>query len=85
MSRNELNGYLAAILTTLAEVDIAYSIKGASESSLYIALGMDMERWEIVKGVLVGAQLVTIKSHYVQLTAKGQDMASKCNAALAKG
>lgn len=79
MTRNELNTYLAAILTTLAEVD-----GGCAESTVYIALGMDIHKYNEVREILVVAQLVAIdQCNWMKLTAKGREIADKCNAFIA--
>lgn len=68
----------AMILTTLAETD------GAPESHIYLALGMDMERWNTYRGILTRQSLITIRGHYVRLTDKGKAIAADIEKALAK-
>lgn len=77
MTRDELNKYLCAIITTLAEVP------NAPESTLYMAVGMNMEKWNLIKQVLVTGNLATFHGYQVTLTAAGHAMAAKINAALA--
>lgn len=62
---------IVAVITTLAEVG------GSAESTLYIALGCDIARWDTLRAVLLGAGLVTISSNDVTLTAKGQQIAAR--------
>ena len=78
MTRKELTAFIAAILTTLADMDT-----DCSESTCYIAVGMDMERWQAVRDLIVTAGLVTIKGYRVALTDAGRALADKCNAVLA--
>lgn len=78
MTNNEIITYLAAILTTLAESD------GTPESTLYLAVGMDMTKWETVKAILTGESWISIApSHWVTITDSGRVMADKINAVLA--
>ena len=76
MDKNELLTRIAAILTTLDET------KGSPESMLYIFMGMDMDKWSQVRNILIDADLVQIKSHYVTLTPKGKETAQKLNKAI---
>ena len=78
MSRNELIAYVAAILTTLRDL-----ATDCAESTLYLTVGMDIVKWELLKGVLTGSGLVTISGYRVSLTPKGIETADKCNAVLA--
>lgn len=74
MSKNELLKYIAAIVTTVAETGIA------PESSVYMALGMDMSKYQIVRNVMVGAKLITVANYTIRLTDAGKEMADKVNA-----
>ena len=76
MTRDELNKYLCAIITTLDEVPFA------PESSLYMAMGMDMSKWETVKQVLVAGNLATFHGFAAYITPAGHAMAAKINAAM---
>lgn len=75
MDRNELNKILCAILSTLSEVEYA------PETSLYLGLGSDYQKWQGVKGLLIGAGLATCTSYQVRLTTAGKEMAAKVNKA----
>ena len=79
MTQQEVTVRLAAIISTLAETG------GAPESAGYIACGMDMGAWEVVRGVLTGAKLVTISAHYMRPTQAGRDLAAKLDAVIANG
>jgi hypothetical protein len=74
VERNELNVLLAAVLTTLADVD------SAPETTLYLGLGCDMEKWSMIKMVILGGGLATCEGNLVKLTAKGAEMAGVINA-----
>ena len=76
MTRDELNKNLCAIITTLDEVPFA------PESSLYMAMGMDMSKWETVKQVLVAGNLATFHGFAAYITPIGHAMAAKINAAM---
>lgn len=81
MERQELMAIFAAILVILAD-----EAEGCPESTLYMVCRMDMGKWETVRRVLMGnPPLVTIKGHWVTLTADGKTMAAKINAALKVG
>ena len=80
MTRNELNARLAAVLTTLAELNT-----DAAESTIYLALGMDIEKYTVIKSIMTAGDLATVRGNRIALTAKGREIAMKCNAALASG
>jgi hypothetical protein len=77
MTRDELNKYLCAILTTIDEVE--YS----PESILYIGLGMDMGKWDAIRAVLLAGGLATIDCSQVRITPKGHNLAQQINAFMA--
>ena len=79
MDRKELIANVAVVLTTAAETNPA----PYPESMAYIALGFDIGKWELVKGVLAGAKLATFSGHNIQLTDKGRTMAAKIELAIA--
>jgi hypothetical protein len=66
MSKNELMALIAAILTSLHEAD-----SGAPESTFYILCGMDMDKWNTIRGIMLRANWISIKGNFVNLTAKG--------------
>ena len=67
--------YIAAVLTTLAELDT-----GCPESTVYMAMGMNIHQYGELREVLVGSGLVTVSGHYIELTPKGRELAAKCQA-----
>jgi hypothetical protein len=73
VNKNEANKYLCAILTTLAEVEFA------PESMIYLAIGADMHKWEILKAILCSSGLATSDNHAMSITAKGKELATKIN------
>ena len=77
MDKNLLMTRIAAIVTSIEG--------GTPESMLYIFCDMNMEEYNIVRDVLVRADLVSIKGHYVTLTENGKVTAAKLNAVISKG
>lgn len=80
MSKAEVYATTAAILTTLLEVHP----NPAPESSIYLAMGMDISKYEAFRNLLVASQLVTVKHHGMTLTEKGLATARECEAVIAK-
>jgi len=78
MTPYELNKYLCAIITTLDEVPYA------PESSLYIAMGMDMEKWGILKQVLIESDLATFHGYAAYITPAGKSLAAMINSSMRK-
>ncbi len=66
----------AAILSTLAETD------GCPESTLYLLVDCEWQQFEKLKYILLRANLVQIKSHFVTLTDKGKSTAAAINKAI---
>lgn len=66
MARNDLVVWVAAILSTLHELGT-----GTPESMLYLALGMDYEKFAEIRTLLVKCGWVTISGNYIELTAEG--------------
>ena len=75
MNKNDANVLLCAVLTTLSE------FKSAEESILYLGTGCELNRWDIIKGILISANLVTCSGNIVTITASGEIMADKIDAA----
>lgn len=67
---------MAAILTTLAELD------GAPESTLYLFCDMDMQVWGGMKHMLLTADLIQVTNYYVTLTKKGRKLAEQVEKAI---
>lgn len=78
MTKDQIMTYVAAILTTLQECG-----GSGPESSVYLALGMDINVYSDIRGLLVASGLVTCKSYTLRLTEKGDQLATECNALLA--
>jgi len=76
MTKDQLNSYLAAILTTALETEP----NSFPESMAYLALGMSMAKWSVIREVLTSASLVTISNNSISLTAEGRELAHKCQA-----
>ena len=75
MSRElPLSVMIAATLTT------ALNTQPCPESSVYLALGCDIDRWMVVRAFLHDAQLATFAGHSVKLTEKGRVLAEQCDA-----
>ena len=73
MSKNEINKYLCAILTTLSEVEFA------PESTIYLAIGADMGKWETLKYMLVSARLATSEGSAMRITPRGRKFSAEIN------
>lgn len=78
MTKDVVLSRVAAIVTTLAEVN------GTPESMLYILCDMNMADYETLRDILVRANLVTIKGHFVTLTEQGEQTAIKLNLVINK-
>ena len=77
MNGKQMMKYVACVLATLDDVG------GSSpRSPIYLALGANMEVFEIVEGFLKQAGLATGTSEELVLTAKGRAMATKINEVL---
>lgn len=59
------------------------STNGAPESMLYINCDMDMNKWSIIREVMLQSKLINIKSNYVTLTLEGQLAAQAIDAKIA--
>ena len=83
MTSNEVKVRVAAVLSTMVDMEE----RGTSvipASSVYMAVGMSMSVWELIRDVLVGADLVVYgRDHGLTLTEKGREVGVKCNALLA--
>ena len=71
MDKKELMMMIAGVLTTAAE------IQPCPEVSVYMALGMDILKWEEVKGFLSMQKLATFAGHSIKLTPLGLEMDEK--------
>jgi predicted transcriptional regulator len=75
MTKDVMLTRIAAIVSSIED--------GTPESMLYIFCDMNMDDWQMIRDVLVKAGFVTIKGHYVTLTASGRETARKLNEAIA--
>jgi hypothetical protein len=78
MDKNELLVKVAAIITTLLETG------GSPESMLYIFCDMDVDKWQMMRSILLKVGFVTIKGNYVTLTENGRIKAEKINQVISK-
>jgi hypothetical protein len=78
MSRNELLVKVAAILSTLEETN------GSPESMLYIFCDMNMDKWQYLRSILLSANFIQIRGHFVTLTEDGRIKANTINQAIAQ-
>ena len=80
MTRDDINKYLAAILTTLADVT-----GPVGESTIYIALGCDLGKWTQLRSIMLGAGLIRTSDAWgIELTAAGRVLAEKITAIVEK-
>lgn len=77
MTRDQLNAYLCAILTTALETEPA----PFPESTGYLATGMNMTAWCKIKAIMEGAGLVTMTGNAIRLTDAGRKLAREIEAA----
>ena len=71
---NDQKIWIASILTTLLEVG------NSPASQIYLAMGMDLHKWEVVRDLLVGSKMIKVSaSHVVSLTPDGRDLAVTIN------
>ena len=78
MDEREVLAHVAAILTTALETEP----DPFPESLAYLAMDMDLGKWETVRGVMVDIGVITIRGNLIGLTAKGRRVAEGCNALL---
>lgn len=85
MDRKEIFVAIASILTTALEVGAAGPERGLyfPESMAYLAMGGDIHKWEIVRGVMVGCGLITVKGNLIHITSLGREKAKLINDAMA--
>lgn len=70
MTREKIVHTIGAIVATLHEVGT-----DCAESTVYMALGMDLEYYHDISGLMVASDLVIISGHRIKLTAKGVALA----------
>ena len=77
MTRREINVYLAAIITTIADMP-----EGAPSGHLYAGLmgQMDLSSYQLLIGVCKDAGLIAESNHLITLTDKGREVVVKLKA-----
>ncbi len=80
MNRNDLLARIAALVSALNEEPGGM----APASSLYLALGMDMQSYSLVSDLASQAGLVKKTSQTLTITPKGREMARKVGALMAR-
>jgi hypothetical protein len=75
MDRKQVMIDMAAVLTTAAEIGGA-----VPQSPLYLALGGDLDRFTLVRDVLVKSGLATVTAETLTLTEAGRLTAAKLEA-----
>ncbi len=78
--RDRLNADLCAVLTTLAELPDGSSPR----TPIYLVLGTDMDRLNLVEDVLLRGGLATKTAEILTITPKGREMAAKIEAHVEK-
>jgi hypothetical protein len=68
----------AALLTTLTETG------GGPESSLYLAIGSDIEVSNAVTSICARKGWITNRAHWLEITSAGREIANQINAAVSK-
>lgn len=80
MTKAQVYATVAAVLSAL----LAVHPEVAPESSIYLAMDMDIHKYEAIRDLLVSSGLVTVKHNALTLTEKGVATARECEAAIAK-
>lgn len=80
MDKKETITLVAAIIASLHETDNS----GCPESTLYILCGMDMDKWNYIRGIMLRADWLSIKGNYVTLTPAGIKMGVEINKSISK-
>ena len=76
MTRNQINVYLASILTTIAETDEAPS--GIIYSAL-MANFVTLNEYMQLQTILVSSELCTLSHDVLRLTDRGHELANEIN------
>jgi hypothetical protein len=74
MTKNELLAAIAGVLTTALETEPDLF----PESMVYLILGSDLRKYEIVRDVLLNAGWITIQFNTIHLTESGRATALEC-------
>jgi hypothetical protein len=70
---------VAAVVTTALEVG-----EPCPETSVYLALGGDIGKYEKIRDLLLNGGMITIRGHSIGLTPKGKALAEEINKTMAK-
>jgi len=81
MDKQQLLTWIAGILTTLNEVSPNDPIPA---SSIYLAMGMNMSDYEIVRNMMLAGGWISTTSSTIALTQKGRDKAIELENAMAR-
>ena len=74
MDKQQLLSWIAGILTTLNEVSPTEPIPA---SSIYLAMGMNMHDYELVRNLMVQCRFITTTPSTITLTELGRSKASE--------
>ncbi len=78
MTKKEVYVHVAAVLTALLEAG-----GSAPASVVYLAMGMDMARYETIRDLMVSAKYIVATTEQLTLTEDGRATAIRLNEALA--
>lgn len=73
--KHDLNVKLAAVVATLADFP-----QGSPETTLYLGTGSNLTEWEMLKTLLLIADLITVKGNWVKIAPEGVILAQKLKA-----
>lgn len=76
LSPNEIKSFFIAVLATFAEYEIDQDF---AESTFYLMLNMNLENWNKIKAIMVGADVITVKGYRVKATQKGYELGQRLN------
>ena len=74
LTREKVILYIHAIVTTLDEAGCHHS--DCAESTLYLALGMNLQLWNDLRGLMLASELISVRMNRVSLTEKGRRLAA---------
>lgn len=81
MDKQQLLSWIAGILTTINEVSPNDPIPA---SSIYLAMGMNIRDYELVRDVMLHCEFITTTSETIALTDKGRAKAIELEQAVAQ-
>lgn len=77
MTRELIYAHVSAVLSTLLEVG-----EPAPESSLYLAMESNIERYHMIRNLMIDSGLISVEHNAVSLTEKGREVAERCDKVL---